>query len=1633
MKNEGNIFRNSPFGYAHHRIVLDKIGNPVDYEFIEINDTFEKITGLKKDKIIGKRVKEIIPGIIESKFDWISFFGKVAMEEREENFEQFFEPMGKHFRVQAFSPQKGFFITIFTDISALKTIFEITSRFNELTAESLDLNYVAAKAREISGAEYAVLNKFDKNGRDFTTVAFSGLNRHLKRAISLAGIDFIGKKWGYDPVRQEKIDRSKTTVFEKLSDLIGDVISIDIINLLSKIFNVGRVVVVKTIKDNKMLGDFTLVFSGDNELQNRELMESYADLTGMLIKRLDSEDEVRKAKDQFQSLVENIPGITYRCKLDKEWTMLFMSDTIEVLCGYPAQDFIGNSVRSYESIIYPEDTNFVDCSVNNAIANRISWDIEYRILHRDGAIRWVNEKGKGVSSDDGNDYYLDGFILDKTSQKLGELKLVESEDRFSRAIEGTGAGLWDWDIVNNRIFISKRWKSMLGYRDDEVENSFASWKELWHPEDAFRVENAVKEYIEGRAKIYNIEYRMRHKDGSWRWIITRGNIERDVTGNPIRWTGTNIDITERKIVEQNLQDNYIFQKIISEISLRFVRSTKESYDSDINEMLCKIGDYLQIDRSYLFLFSEDQKTMTNTHEWCAEGVLPQKEFIQNKNLDSLPWWKKQVLRDVVVHIPNVEELPRDAAAEKEDFKKQSIRSLITVPIRSETKIWGFIGFDTVNKSYRWNDNEIDNLIVISNIVSNLLVKLEYEKSIQESREQLDSIISNTPAVIYTYRIDSKGNPQITFINNNVIKILGFAPNDFICNMEHWINCVHQEDLPKLKEKLSGGNLTSEYRFKDKAGRYHWLLDNQKMLKKENGFTEVIGTWWDITEKKESQFETERVKEQFELAVAGTNDGIWDWDISTNDLFLSKRWKEMLGYKDSEIKNEMDSFESLLYEEDAPRVNDAVQRYLKGEDDKYSLEFRMKHKNGTTVWILAKGEALRDKSRNAYRMTGSHSDITARKIAEEKLRDSEHNFRSFFETMDDIIVIANQKGEIFYTNPALSKKLGYNPQELNHMHILDLHPKDKKDEAEQIFADMFVGKREICPLPLVAKDGSFLPVETRVWFGKWDAKDSIFGISKDLSKEQEALQKFNKLFYSNPSLMAVTELSGHTFAEVNDAFSQTLGYKKEEIVGKTSEELSLFVNPQEHKQAIEELRNSGRIYNLELSVKTKTGVVLYGLFSGEIIESQGKRYLLTVMIDITKRIRAEEGLKLAKEQAESASKTKSQFLANMSHEIRTPMNSIIGFSGLLKDTELTKVQEQYVDIILSSGKGLLGIINDILDFSKMEAGKLDLEIVETDIRGLVEQTADLIKYRSGKNDLELIVEIDPKIPKFAMVDPGRLRQILVNLLSNAFKFTERGKIELKTSMIQNELMQKRLMFSVIDTGIGISNAQIEKLFKAFSQADSSTTRQFGGTGLGLAISDQLVKKMGGKLEVESRFGEGSRFFFTIDAQLTDVEMGKSSAFLMIENDVIDKKSTLNKSSHSLNDKGVEGVHKYTILIAEDDTNNMLLAATLIKQFVPEIEIIEVENGKDALDKILEIRPNLVFMDVQMPEMDGNEATEQLRKIEKGNNLPHTVVIGLTAGALKQERERSLLCGMDDFLTKPIEPNLLKEVLVRYFSI
>ena len=546
---------------------------------------------------------------------------------------------------------------------------------------------------------------------------------------------------------------------------------------------------------------------------------------------------------------------------------------------------------------------------------------------------------------------------------------------------------------------------------------------------------------------------------------------------------------------------------------------------------------------------------------------------------------------------------------------------------------------------------------------------------------------------------------------------------------------------------------------------------------------------------------------------------------------------------------------------------------------------------------------------------------------------------------------------------------------------------------------------------------------------------IYGTIQDINEKKTAeleVTRSRKLL--DDILNAATEVSiiatdPHGAITVfNSGAERLLGYSVDEVIGKQAADI--FHLPEEiealDKEFSEDPRerlegfdvftrklDRGAFEQREFTYVRKDGTHRIVSLMGTPIRDAAHLIIgyLGIAIDVTARAKQREELQLAKEIAEQANKAKSEFLANMSHEIRTPLNGIIGFTDLVLKTDLDERQQQYLSIVNQSADSLLTIINDILDFAKIEAGRMELNIERCDLYQLASDATDIIAHAIEDKGLRMQQSIASDLPRFIWADATRLKQVLINLLGNASKFTEKGEVELTIELLKVYNGMSVLRFGVRDTGIGISEDKQGKIFEAFSQEDSSVTKRYGGTGLGLTISNKLLGLMGTELRLESRPAGGSLFYFDI---------------------------TFRTETENAAAKGISGIPGYdsvigmytsplTILIAEDNPVNMLLTKTVIKRIVPNARLIEAFNGREALDNCTMSLPDLILMDIHMPDMNGYEATTRIRALEQAGHVP---IIAVTASCLRSDKKRCYDAGMDDVVTKPFVEETIATVLQKW---
>lgn len=701
--------------------------------------------------------------------------------------------------------------------------------------------------------------------------------------------------------------------------------------------------------------------------------------------------------------------------------------------------------------------------------------------------------------------------------------------------------------------------------------------------------------------------------------------------------------------------------------------------------------------------------------------------------------------------------------------------------------------------------------------------------------------------------------------------------------------------------LVEGQLHSTFSFSSPSPRTQDFKPTHKDLLK-------LMAQWIGAEIERHQAETalQASEERWHLALRGSNDGVWDWQVKTNEVFFSARWKEMLGYEEHEIANHLDEWSKRVHPDDLGGVTQAIQDHFDRKTPFYITEHRVLCKDGSYKWILDRGQALWDESGAVIRMTGSHSDITQRKQLEQELQAREQLLNAFFKAASLAgvgLCIHDQQFRFLQLNEAIAQ----------------IHQRSVEEH---------LGK-------------------------------------------------------------TTHEILGELAHPVNAVLQQVLTTGQASI----SQEISGTLPDQpdvtrhwlvSHFPICDEVGNC-----------TAVGVILVEISDRKQIEAE--------------LIQKNFALEQAKQTAEAANRAKSDFLAMMSHEIRTPMNAVVGMTGLLLDTGLTHEQQDFVETIRTSSDALLTIINDILDFSKIESGKLDLEEHPFSLRTCIEESLELLSPQAVDKGLELSALVDPCTPNHLVGDVTRTRQILVNLLSNALKFTEIGEVivEVKSRKISDDSAaasaKYEIQFAVKDTGIGIPRDRMDRLFKSFSQIDASTTRQYGGTGLGLVISKRLSEMMGGQMWVESHVGLGSTFYFTI----------------VVSADTHSPQSEFYEVSSPLAGK--------RLLIVDDNlTNHQVL--TLQTQ-VWGMQAISMQSGTEAIEYLSQNQSvDVAILDWRMPDLDGLKLAAKIRQLPNRQDLP---LILLTAYSLS-DLDSEVLNHFQACLRRPIKQAQLYKTLLQVFE-
>jgi PAS domain S-box-containing protein len=721
------------------------------------------------------------------------------------------------------------------------------------------------------------------------------------------------------------------------------------------------------------------------------------------------------------------------------------------------------------------------------------------------------------------------------------------------------------------------------------------------------------------------------------------------------------------------------------------------------------------------------------------------------------------------------------------------------------------------------------------------------------------------------------------------------------------------------------------------------------------------------------------------------------------LFINNAVTTMLQYEVEEVTGK--SMWDYCYRKDIDQIVSAIETGLKNKEKQFSIDFRLVSKGGEVKWI-SWGMVARDGRWYCY-----GRDITERKQVEYELT----KLSFVASKVNNGVVINDAQNKVVWVNEAFEKITGFGIDDLNGKPLGDLISGPNTDwslienarklthQKQSFTVDLLAYRKDKQPIWLSIYNTVVLNAE-----GQVETEVEIIIDITEKKKAEEELQVLSLVASKTNTGVTITNDKGE-ITWVNEALEDLIGYSLQELSGKMLG--NVLSSNLTDKQLIADARKKSKnkqAFTIEVLAHKKDGTPIWlSVANTPILNSQGQlERQVELIYDITQRKQVEQEMVEAREQALQLSEAKEMFLSVMSHEIRTPLNAVIGMTHLLLDNNPKPSQIDDLNILKFSGENLLNIINDILDFTKIETGNLQLESIPFDLHTLCVDIINSLQVNAGKKGNQLVLVYDDQVPEHILGDKTRLYQIIINLLGNAIKFTDKGKVELIVKQKNSDKNGATIYFEVKDTGIGIPNDKQSYIFETFTQARTDISRKYGGTGLGLAITKRLLKLYQSEIKVESTEGKGTSFSFIIAFDKISA-LTKTEAITPLPNLFTDKK----------------------ILVVDDNEVNILIAKRFLSKWGLIIDF--ASNGEEAINKIVNNVYDLVFMDIRMPGIDGFDATRIIREIP-GDYYKKLPIIALTASTLHNENMKFKESGMDGHILKPFNPEEIKEVLWSYFG-
>jgi len=1330
------------------------------------------------------------------------------------------------------------------------------------------------------------------------------------------------------------------------------------LNYKSKVFEVGGTdYIIKPFDAPELLSKVAKELKIINLEKSLKTLNTIIDYVPYIAENItESQQREERLRLLERAIGASSNGIVITDATQPDNPIIYVNLGFEKMTGYTAEEVIGKNGRFLQGK-ETEETSIRE--IRTAIKEERECLVTLYNYRKDGTFFWNELSISPVRDAAGKLTHFIGVKTDITQSKQAKEELKATKERFELVIRAANDGFWDWDFLTGKIYFSTRWKEMIGYSDSELSNKLSSWEQVIFIEDKIAALKMLDDYNSGIIPQFLATQRFHHKDGSTVYILSRAIHLKDENGKVIRMVGAHTDVTELVKSSAALANSESLLNGVLNSSLDGVMAF-----SSVRDEAGKIIDFkwLLVNQSAAKIFERDAEDLIG--KLLLEEMPGNREIgLFEKYIQVVETGEPQEMEFYYYH-EGIEAWFQNVAVKLEDGFAVTFRDIST---RKQAE-------NALEKQIGWAS-------LLRQITQEIRSSLDTQKIFQTAVTQIGKTFGVTRCLLHTY---------INIPTPQIITVAEYIESGYISILHKNIPIEgnpHMEQVLSTDQAIASDNVYSDPLLAASAPICH-QINLLSMLAVRTSYQELANGAICLHQCDRFRHWTEDEIELLEAVAAQVGIAL----AQANLLEQEKKQRWELDNQNLQLQAEIrerQRMNSLL-----DGQNHILELIAKGLPLHEILEvlarfIEFQSREAFCVFLLA------DASTNRLYIGASPS-----------LPDS------YNQAIDGIEIAPNNGscGTAAYRKTAvITEDIATDPLWINYKDIALKH-----------------GLRACWSTPICSSEGDVLA--TFVMYYRQprspSAKDQDL-IAKAVYLARIALERYRSeqnyrtIFDASYDGIAIHDQETGTLLDVNQKFCEMFGIKREVILHLGIEDLSAGESPYSQKEVKNFMQKAAteEVQKFEWRSKHASGRLFWTEVILKPIVLGSKQRLLEVVRDISDRKSTEEALRQAAYAAEAASRTKSQFLANMSHELRTPLNAILGFTQLMnRHSSINAQQQEYLEIINRSGEHLLSLINDILSMSKIEAGQVNLNENSFDLYRLLSDLEEMFRLKAKSKNLQLNFDIKSNLPRYIKTDESKLRQVLINLLSNAIKFTQKGAIILRSHVIpvdsdciDEQHTQKRIYFEVEDRGVGISPAEMDKLFSAFVQTESGRNSQ-EGTGLGLPISREFIKLMGGEISVKSTLGEGSVFSFHILislAQINEVECPQS------------KKKVIGLEPNQ---------QEYRILIVEDKAENRKLLRDLLSPLGFQLQ--EAVDGEKALAIWSTWQPQLILMDLRMPVMDGYETTKRIKATPQGEN---TIIIALTASAFSEDRSLSLNAGCDDFVGKPFREDVLFEKLAKYLGL